>query len=148
MIDLEIGQVLSLKIRFNNDGVVSKSRHPYLIIDIDMEFATVEIAQLDSLAGKEYKAAMRSNKVIYCDEPYESVIDKDSYVQLDNSIKIELYEGLTKYRRQKNKLSQKKLNGVLQAYRSYHTKYAIDENKQVYMTQIELESLQRTPSRS
>ncbi|MCM1105723.1 MAG: hypothetical protein NC355_02150 [Blautia sp.] len=81
MSDLEIGQVLSLRIRFNNEGVISTTCHPYLIVDIDTEFNTVEIAQLDSLAGKEFKAAMRSNKVIYCDNPQETVIDKDSYIQ-------------------------------------------------------------------
>lgn len=142
MNDLEIGHVLSLKIRFNNEGVVSRSRHPYLIVDIDTELNTVEIAQLDSLAGKEYKAAMRSNKVIYCDDPQEAVIDKDSYVQLDNTLKLELYDGLKRYRRQNDKLSQGKLNSVLQAYQRYHLNHEIDENKQVYMTQSELESLQ------
>lgn len=142
MSDLEIGQVLSLKIRFNNEGAISKSRHPYLIVDIDTEFNTVEIAQLDSLAGKEYKAAMRSNKVIYCDEPQEVVIDKDSYVQLDNTLKLELYDGLETYRRQTDKLSQEKLKSVLQAYKRYHKDHEIDENKQVYMTQSELEGLQ------
>lgn len=142
MNDLEIGQVLSLKIRFNNEGAVAKSRHPYLIVDIDRELNTVEIAQLDSLLGKEYKAAMKSNKVIYCDEPQETVIDKDSYLQMDNTLKIELYDGLKAYRRQADKLSQKKLISVLQAYYNYHSNYEIDENKQVYMTQSELEGLQ------
>ena len=142
MSDLEIGQVLSLKIRFNNEGVISRSRHPYLIVDIDTELNTVEIAQLDSLAGKEYKAAMRSNKVIYCDEPQEVVIDKDSYVQLDNTLKLELYDGLETYRRQTDKLSQEKLESVLQAYQKYHKDHEIDENKQVYMRQSELEGLQ------
>lgn len=142
MNDLEIGQVLSLKIRFNNEGAVSTRRHPYLIVDIDAELNTVEIAQLDSLVGKEYKAAMRSNKVIYCDDPQETVIDKDSYVQLDNTLKLELYDDLKKFRRQNDKLSQGKLNSVLQAYQRYHMNHEIDENKQVYMTQSELESLQ------
>ena len=142
MNDLEIGQVLSLKIRFNNEGAVSRSRHPYLIVDIDAELNTVEIAQLDSLEGKEYKAAMRSNKVIYCDDPQEIVIDKDSYVQLDNTLKLELYDDLKKFRRQNDKLSQRKLNSLLQAYQKYHMNHEIDENKQVYMTQSELESLQ------
>lgn len=142
MNDLEIGQVLSLKIRFNNEGAISQLCHPYLIVDIDVELNIVEIAQLDSLCGKEYKAAMRSNKVIYCDEPQETVIDKDSYVQLDNTFKLELYEGLRIYRRQTDKLSQEKLNSVLRAYQNYHRNHEIDENKQVYMTQHELENLQ------
>lgn len=113
-----------------------------MIVDIDTELNTVEIAQLDSLIGKEYKAAMRSNKVIYCDNPQETVIDKDSYIQLDNTLKLELYDDLKKFRRQNDKLSQGKLNSVLQAYQKYHANHEIDENKQVYMTQGELESLQ------
>lgn len=144
MNDLEVGQVLSLKIRFNNSGQISKIRHPYLIIRVDREFNTVEIAQLDSLKGKEYKAAMKSNKVIYCDEPDEAVIDKDSYVQMDNTFLVELYDGLSKYRRQTQKLSKEKLDGVINAYQLYHAKHRIEENKQVYMTRQELEKLQNT----
>lgn len=70
-----------------------------LEVGIDLELNTIEVAQLDSLAGKEYKAAMKSNKVIYCDDPFEAVIDKDSYIQMDNIFRIELYDGLEKYRR-------------------------------------------------
>lgn len=139
---LEVGQVLSLRIRFNNTGTISQKRHPYLIVAIDEEFSTVEIAQLDSLQGKEYKAAMRSNKVIYCDDPQETVIDKDSYIQMDNTLKIELYDGLIHFRRQADKLSTGKLQDVLFAYKKYHDCYEIDENKQVYMDKTELENLQ------
>ena len=94
MSSLEVGQVLSLKIRFNNTGQTAKVKHPYLIVGVDAELSTIELAQLDSLAGKEYKAAMKSNKVVYCDDPVETVIDKDSYIQMDNILKIELYDGL------------------------------------------------------
>lgn len=140
---LEIGQVLSLKIRFNNEGLISRQSHPYLIVGIDDALGTVEIAQLDSLQDKEFKAAKKSNKVIYCDEPQETVIDKDSYVQLDNTLKVELYDELVKYRRQADKLSKDKLCGVLEAYQDYHDKHEIDENKQIYMDKRELEQLQR-----
>lgn len=67
-----------------------------MIVGVDLELNTIELAQLDSLAGKEYKAAMKSNKVIYCDDPFETVIDKDSFIQMDNTLKVELYEGLQK----------------------------------------------------
>lgn len=144
MNDLEIGQVLSLKIRYNNSGLISQCKHPYLIVDIDNEFNTVEIAQIDSLYGKEYKAAKRSNKVIYCDNPWETVIDKDSYIQLDNKFLIELYHGLVRFRRQLDRLSPIKMEEVLKAYRQYHAMYHIDENKQVYMSKDELERIQNT----
>lgn len=35
MSELEVGQVLSLRLRFNNQGDISRVRHPYLIIDKD-----------------------------------------------------------------------------------------------------------------
>lgn len=35
MSSLEVGQVLSLKIRFNNTGQTAKARHPYLIVGVD-----------------------------------------------------------------------------------------------------------------
>lgn len=142
--DLEVGQVISAKIRFNNSGMKSSINHPYLIVGIDRELGAVEIAQLDSLQGKEYKAAMRCNKVIYRDEPDETVIDRDSYVQLDNTFRVELYEGLSRHRRQEDKLSEKKLKEVLKSYRSYHENHHIDENKQVYMDKEEFEDLQNT----
>lgn len=141
MNDLEIGQVLWLKIRFNNEGTVSSVKHPYLIVDIDEEFGTVEVAQMDSLQGKEFKAAMRSNKVIYVDDPSETVITKDSYVQLDNSFQIENFELLSQYRRVPDKLSGEKLQGVLRAYKRYHEQHHISENKQVFMNKSEIEKL-------
>ncbi len=144
MSGLEVGQVIVAKIRFNNSGLKSSARHPYLIVGIDEGLRTIEIAQLDSLEGKEYKAAMKSNKVIYCDEPIETVIDKDSYIQLDNTFLVELYGDLTRYRRQIDKLSEDKLNDVLKSYQSHHENHHIDENKQVYMGKEEFESLQNT----
>ncbi len=141
MNDLEIGQVLWLKIRFNNEGVVSNVNHPYLIVDIDEEFGTLEIAQMDSLQGKEFKAAMRSNKVVYVDDPPETVIMKDSYVQLDNSFLVENFETLSRFRRVSGKLSEEKLQGILRAYKIYHEQHHISENKQVFMNRSEIEEL-------
>lgn len=141
MTDLMIGQVLALKIRFNNDGTIAKTAHPYLVISINESLRYVEVAQIDSLFGKEYKAAKRSNKVIYADDPYETVIDKDSYVQLDNTLRLELFPGLIKYRRQTDTLSKAKLDSVLLAYHSYHRNHAIDDNKNVFMDEAEITSL-------
>ena len=143
MSDLEIGQVIALKIRFNNDGAISNSSHPYLIVGIDREFDVVEIAQLDSLDGKEYKAAFRSNKTIFCDNPVETVIDRNSYIQLDNTLKIENFPTITQFRRQRDKLSRDKLSDVLRAYQQYHQTHIIDDNKIVYMDQGEVLQLNR-----
>lgn len=135
---IEVGQVLSLRIRFNNSGDVSRTRHPYLVVDVNDNLRTIEIAQLDSLEGKEYKATMRSNKTILCDKPRETVIDKDSYVQLDNTIQVESFPELASFRRQEDKLSSKRLEAVLLAYRRYHDSWEIDENKSVYMNKAEI----------
>ena len=132
-----VGQVLSLKIRFNNNGDISRKKHPYLIVDIDEILGVVEIAQLDTLDGKEYKAIYTSNKVIYCDNPNETVIDKDSYIQLDNSFQIEYFDSLGRYRRQEDKLSECKL-ADLEAYRKYHEEHEIDEMKIVFMSKAEI----------
>ena len=34
---IEKGQVLSLKIRFNNSGTVASNAHPVLVVDVDKE---------------------------------------------------------------------------------------------------------------
>lgn len=141
MRDLLVGQVLSLKIRFNNHGDIAKSKHPYLIVEIDTSLNVIEIAQLDSLAGKEFKASMKTNKIIDCDNPEETVIDKDSYIQLDNSLQIQYFDDLSKYRRQADTLSHEKLVNVLHAYKNYHETHEISDDKIVFMTQSEIEKL-------
>lgn len=138
MKDLEVGQVLSLKIRYNNTGVVATSKHSYLIVKVDDVFDVVEIAQIDSLAGKEFKAAKKSNKTVFCDDPQETVIDKDSHIQLDNSFKIEYFDDLSRYRRQVDKLSPQKLADVLSSYNIYHETHEIEEIKNVYMEKGEI----------
>lgn len=115
--------------------------HPYLVVDVDHDLDVIELAQIDSLQGKEYKALFRSNKTVFCDNPTETVIDKDSYVQLDNTIRIDNFRGLAQFRRQSDKLSSDKLRDVLEAYRRYHEDHMIDENKNVYMDMYEVLSL-------
>ena len=141
MKDLVVGQVLSMKIRYNNAGVTATTKHPYLIVGIDTALNVVEIAQIDSLKGKEFKAAKKSNKTIFCDNPKETVIDKDSYVQLDNTIRVEYFETLSDYRRQSDTLSAGKLSSILRAYKTYHDNNQIDELKNVYMDEHEIASL-------
>ena len=141
MHEIEVGQILSLRIRFNNSGDISKSKHPYLVIDINEKFNFIEIAQIDSLEGKEHKALFKSSKVIFCTDPDETVIDKDSYIQMDNTLRIENFSGLSAFRRQNDKLSKLKLASILNAYKNYHDKIEISENKIVYMDQAEIMSL-------
>ena len=65
MSDVVVGQVLWLKIRFNNAGDIAKIKHPCLVLAVENDY--VEVAHGDSLAGKEYKGAAKTNFVIYND---------------------------------------------------------------------------------
>lgn len=139
---IEVGQVLSLRIYFNTSRVVSKDKHPYLVVKVDEELSVAEIAQLDSLtAEKRYKAAFESNKVIKNSNPVETVIDRDSFVQMDNKFTVDLFQGLVNYRRQTDKLSNVKLQTVLEAYEHYQETHVIDEAKIVHITESELVEL-------
>lgn len=84
---------------------------------------------------------MKCNKTIFCDDPQEVVIDKDSFVQLDNTFRVENISELVRFRRQKDKLSEVKLSEVLTAYREYHESRTIEENKIVYMDRAEILAL-------
>ena len=138
---LKLGQVIWIKARFNNSGAVSATKHPYIIIGHSKEMGYYEVAQFDSLAGKEYKAMMSSNKVIFCYNPDETVISKDSYVQMDNKFMIEEYPELAKYRSTKDTLSKSKFDDLVAAYTKYQRSHQIDDNKIVYMTKEEVEDL-------
>ena len=79
---IEIGQVLSLKIRFNNSGVVANQAHPVLVVNVDKEKNILEIAHIDSITEeKKWKTLLKGNVTIKKDNPPETVIDKDSFVQ-------------------------------------------------------------------
>lgn len=134
------GQIIVLKMRVNNNGTILEP-HPYIVLKTDEISNKLEIAQIDSLKGKEYKAVRISNKTIYSDNPTETVIDQDSYVQLDNKLEIEYFDDLVKLRRQSDILSQVKLQLLIDAYKDYHAKHIIDKNKKVYVDKKELRLL-------
>lgn len=134
---IEAGQIITLRMRVNNSGTILRP-HPYLVLFANNVDNYIEIAQVDSLEGKEYKALKKSNKIIYCDDPHETVIDKDSYIQLDNCLRIEYFDGICLLRRQEDKLSDTKFQDVINAYVHYQNTNYIDENKQVYVSASEL----------
>lgn len=137
MMDLQIGQILWLKIRFNNNGDISTVEHPYLIVDITTDgIQTVEVGQIDSL--KPYMLAYKANKAIYVTRPAETVLYRDSYIQLDNKLVIEYFEGLSAFRRTAATLSRGRLRDVLNAYKAYHENNIIDPERSVYMTREEI----------
>ena len=50
---IEKGQVLSLKIRFNNTGVIANVAHPVLVLDVDEEKNILEVAHIDSITKEK-----------------------------------------------------------------------------------------------
>ena len=133
---IEVGQVLWLKIRFNNSGDLATSAHPCIVISINDNF--VEIIQLSSLEDKKHKAFFKSNKVICCTDPIETVINKDSLAQLDNKYTIEKFPELINYRRHADKLSPLKLQNLISSYYDYHANNALEENRIVYMAKEDI----------
>ena len=139
---IEIGQVISLKIRFNNSGTIASVSHPVLVLGIDKEKNILEVAHIDSITEeKKWKALLKTNVTIKKSNPPETVIDKDSFVQIDNIIQLENFPGLEIKRRQTDKLSSEKFNKVLQRYNEYKDNEWIDDNKKVFMTKEEIISL-------
>lgn len=133
---------LSLKIRFNNSGAVASVSHPVLVLGIDKEKNILEVAHIDSITEeKKWKALLKSNVTIRKNNPYETVIDKDSFVQVDNIIILENFSGLEKKRRQKDKLSDEKFNKVLKRYSEFKNNELIVDDKKVFMTKEEIISL-------
>lgn len=140
MKDLEVGQVISLRIRMGFCGVF-KDKHPYLILAIRESDNVIEIGQLHSMEGKLFEIISETNKAIYQGFPDETVIDQDSFIQLDNTILIEYFDELSDYRRQKDKLSSNKLQKVINAYETYHKKHHIAEDHTIYLNRQDIEKL-------
>lgn len=136
---IEVGQVLSLKIRFNNSGAVANQAHPVLVVKVNYDKNVLEIAHIDPITKeKKWKALLKSNVIVRKDNPFEKVIDRDSFVQIDNIIQLEYFPELVQKRRQIDKLSDAKLNKVLDKYFSYQKNEWIDDDKKVFMTREEI----------
>lgn len=84
---------------------------------------------------------LKSNVTIRKNNPYETLIDKDSFVQVDNIIMLENFFGLEKKRKQKDKLSDEKFNKVLKRYSEFKNNELIVDDKKVFMTKEEIISL-------
>ena len=131
---LECGQVLWLIMPFNNSGDVASVPHPYIVYRINRDLNVCELIQLDSLAGKMHKALMKSNKLVMNTGPDETVILKPGFAQLDNTMQVELFDGLESFRHTTDRLSGVKFDAVSKAYKTYHAEHQIDEDKIVYVS--------------
>lgn len=50
---IEKGQILTLKIRFNNSGTIASVPHPLLVIDVDKQRNLIEVAHIDSISPEK-----------------------------------------------------------------------------------------------
>ena len=133
--ELEVGQVLWLKVRYQID-VVSSVKHPMLICKIEDNY--IEVIAIDKTAGKMHQLYHNYNYYLNCDDPKESVIFEDSYAQLNTKLTIDKIDELKYSRKTLNKLSKNKLNNLLIEYENYQNKYNIDEQRIVHMTNKEI----------
>ncbi len=134
-VDIEVGQVLWLKVRYQID-VVSFEKHPMLVAKINDEY--IEVIALDKTLGKMHQLFHRYNYYIDSDHPKETVIFQDSYAQLNTKLTIDNIDELKFSRKTLNKLSVHKLNDVLLEYENYQNKYGVDEQRIVHMTKDEI----------
>lgn len=122
--ELEIGQILWLKVRYQID-VISEIKHPMLIAKIET-------------AGKLHQLYHHYNYYVDSKNPKESVIFEDSYAQLNTKLTIDKIDELKLSRKTLNKLSENKLNIILDEYQNYQNKYGVEEQRIVHMTNNEI----------
>ncbi len=132
---LEVGQVLWLNVKYQKN-VESKVEHPMLICRVEKK--TIEVIALDKTAGKLHQLFHKYNYFINCLNPKESVIFEDSYAQLNTKLTIELTEELIKARKTVNKLSQDKLQDLIETYNDYQKYNKIDADRVVHMSSTEI----------
>lgn len=135
--DLEIGQVLWLNVKYQTN-VVSKVPHPMLVAISNIEENNIEVIAIDKAKDKLHQLFSEANFFINSDDPKEKVIYVDSYAQLNNSLTIEYFPEIVKYRRTKQKLSKQKLDDLLEEYNKYHENNIIPDERIVYMTKEDI----------
>lgn len=135
--DLEIGQVLWLKVRYKTNVVADKA-HPMLVAVIDIDEDKIEVIAIDKAKNKISQLYSEANHFLDSDNPKEKVIYEDSYAQLNNTLTIEYFPGLIKYRKTKETLSYEKLTDLMNDYRIYHKNNFIPDERKVHMTKEEI----------
>lgn len=82
--ELKAGHIVKGKLPFR-DGKMPLYSRPYLIVKIDCD--TVDLLNISSTDGKEWKLAMKSNMAIV---NYDPPLNKPSFVKLDSRITVSL----------------------------------------------------------
>ena len=140
--NLEVGQVLWLNVRYQTD-IISKVPHPMLVAIANIEDNNIEVIAIDKAKNKLHQLFSEANFFINSDDPKEKVIQVDSYAQLNNSLTIEYFPELVKFRRNKAKLSKNKLDELLEEYNKYHSNNIIPDERIVYMSKEDILKLNK-----
>ncbi len=135
---LKVKDVISLKIRFNNNGEKSKTTHPYIVKSIDEQLGIIEVIQRDSVKeGKEYIALFNSNALLRAG----GCFDKDGFVQLDNKFTIQNFNELSNFKI--GSITDNQFLKITMKYDKYQKENTLDENKIVHMTKEEILKLNK-----
>lgn len=137
MNDLEIGQVLWLKVKYQTN-VIAKIPHPMLVAVIDMDEDKIEVIAIDKARDKISQLYNEANYFLDSEKPKEKVISVDSYAQLNNTLTIENFPELIKYRRTRAKLSIDKLEDLINDYKIYHQNNFIPDERIVHMSKEDI----------
>ena len=135
--NLEVGQVLWLKVKYQSN-IVSKVPHPMLVAIKSIKDNYIEVIAIDKAKDRIEQLYNEANLFLESENPKEKVIFVDSYAQLNNTLKIEYFPELVKYRKTKEKLSEKKLKELLEAYDEYHKNNFIPDKRQIYMSKNDI----------
>ena len=140
--ELEIGQILWLKVRYQKD-IVAKIAHPMLVAIIGIDNKKIEVIAIDKAKNKLSQLYSEANYFIDSENPKEKVISVDSYAQLNNTLTIEYFPELIQYRKTTSKLSKDKLDDLINDYKKYHKNNSIPKERQVYMTKEDILKLNK-----
>lgn len=135
--NLEVGQVLWLKVRYKTD-IIAKYAHPMLVAIISVDENKIEVIAIDKAKDKISQLYNEANHFLDSDNPCEKVIYVDSYAQLNNTLTIEYFPELVKFRKTPEKLSKKKLDDLIDDYNEYHNNNFIPDERKIHMTKEEV----------
>lgn len=135
--NLKVGQVLWLKVRYKTNVVADKI-HPMLVAIIDIDDDKIEVIAIDKARNKISQLYNEANYFLDSENPKEKVIYVDSYAQLNNTLTIEYFPEITKYRKTTATLSKDKLTDLINDYRIYHKNNFIPDERKVHMTKEEI----------
>lgn len=138
--ELEVGQVLWLKVRYKTN-VIAERVHPMLVAVIDIDDDKIEVIAIDKARDKIYQLYSQAN--YFLDSDGEKVIYVDSYAQLNNTLTIEYFPELSKFRKTTQKLSAKKLEDLINDYKKYHEENFIPDERIVHMDKEEILKLNK-----